>query len=572
MLLLITSFLAGVLTSLAPCVLPLLPVIVGGSMLRDGSEKHDRLKPFIISASLVVSVVLFTVLLKVSTALSGVDPQIWTVIAGVLVIGLGVGMMFPLLWARLSLATGFEHSSNDLLGKANKHSGVAGSILTGAALGPVFSSCSPVYAVILATVLPVNLSLGLIYIVSYALGLGVALLAIALLGRRLTAHLQWAVNPSGNFRRLLGAILIIVGLLVAGGYIDKVQTWAADNLPFSLGFLENKLVTVSEETMNQGNDSEVFNVVPYKAPELVGTGDWFNSSPLNLEELQGKVVLIDFWTYSCINCIRTLPYLQQWHETYADEGFVIIGVHAPEFAFEKVSANLAEAIEERGLTYPIVQDNDFKTWRAYENRFWPAHYLIDKDGNVRREHFGEGEYVETEEAIRQLLAESGNASSDAFVTDATDGPPTSSRQTPETYLGYQRAERFANTAEFTADLKVTYALVDPLANDEWSLGGAWKMGSAQSLALQDGSALRIKFSAKEVYLVMGGEGTVTLRLNGEPVTSQNYGGEDVDDEGKVAVKEARLYKLINAPNFVEGGTLDIEFSRGVSVNAFTFGS
>jgi len=334
------------------------------------------------------------------------------------------------------------------------------------------------------------------------------------------------------------------------------------------------LVTTDSDKQTKDNgDNTVFNVDPYPAPELVGTGEWFNSQPLTLEELSGKVVLIDFWTYSCINCIRTLPYLQQWYETYQDEGFVIIGVHAPEFAFEKVAKNVQDAIDEHGLTYPIVQDNDFMTWQAYNNRFWPAHYLIDKDGNVRREHFGEGEYEDTEQAIRLLLAESGHATSDPFTIKGSTAPPISSNQTPETYLGYERGERFAGAAEYQADQIVDYTLKDKLTSGQWSLGGKWTIGATQTTSDASGAVLRIKFSAKEVYLVMEGDGSLaSLKLNGDPVTADNFGGDDVDRDGHIKVDEPRLYKLIKSPDFIEDGVLDITLPEGVVVNAFTFGS
>lgn len=572
MLLLLASFLAGVLTSLAPCILPVLPVIVGSSVLSDGDKKQDRRKPYIIVASLGVSVVLFTVLLKVSSALIGIDPQIWTLAAGGIVIALGVSLLFPRLWAKISLLTGLEHRSNSMLGKAGQKSGTAGAILTGAALGPVFSSCSPVYALVLATVLPVNLALGMVYIVSYALGLSLSLLAIALIGQRLTARLGWAVDPESWFRKVLAIILILVGLMVVTGYDKQIQTWAADHLPFSTSSLEESLVNLTDDSDNDNKsngDNDVFNVTPYDAPELVGTGQWFNSEPLALKDLKGQVVLIDFWTYSCINCLRTLPYLQQWYETYQDEGLVIIGVHAPEFAFEKVADNVANFVDKNGLTYPIVQDNDFATWQAYNNRFWPAHYLIDKDGQVRREHFGEGKYEETEAAIRQLLADSGNATTDAPTINGSTEPPISGQQTPETYLGYTRGERLANSGQFAADETVDYTLASNLGEHQWSLGGPWQIGAESSLSMADNSQLRFSFSAKEVYLVMDGPAgsKVDVAVDG----LANPGGGDVQ-QGKVTLDGARLYRLVNADSFLNNRQLTLTFPKGVTVNAFTFGS
>lgn len=233
MFLLLASFLAGVLTVFAPCVLILLPVIVGSSLVSDTDQKADRKKPYIISISLGISVLLFTLLLKASTVLIGVDPQVWKSVSGGIVVVLGVSLLFPLLWARVSVKVGLENSSNQLLNRATKKSGLLGYILTGAALGPVFTACSPIYSLILATVLPVNFALGLVYMTLYATGLSLALLAIALAGRRLTKRLNWVATPNGWFRRTLAILLILVGIAVFTGFDKKVQTWVLQNVPFN---------------------------------------------------------------------------------------------------------------------------------------------------------------------------------------------------------------------------------------------------------------------------------------------------------------------------------------------------
>ena len=242
MLLLLTSFLAGILTVFAPCVLILLPVIVGSSMISDSDQELDRKKPYIISISLGISVLLFTLILKASTVLIGVDPQVWKSVSGFIVIILGVSLLFPLLWARISATIGLENNSNKLLGRASKKSGVLGYILTGAALGPVFSACSPIYALILATILPVNIALGLVYMTLYAAGLSLALLVISLAGRRLTKKLNWAVTPNGWFRRFLAILLILVGVFVITGFDKKIQAWALINIPFSSTVIEDKFL------------------------------------------------------------------------------------------------------------------------------------------------------------------------------------------------------------------------------------------------------------------------------------------------------------------------------------------
>ena len=576
MLLLITSFLAGILTVFAPCVLILLPVIVGSSLVEDKDKKTNRIKPYVISVSLGISVLLFTLLLKASTVLIGVDPQVWKSVSGGIVVILGLSLLFPLAWAKLSAKVGMENSSNALLAKASKKSGIIGYILTGAALGPVFAACSPVYAVILATVLPVNLALGLVYMTIYATGLTLTLLAIALAGRRLTKRVTWTAKPNGWFRRGLAILLIIVGLAVITGFDKKVQTWFLVHVPINSTKLEEKLIpsNANKSSSTVKGKRAMFNVdMPYDAPELNSIADWINSDPKTIASLKGKVVLIDFWTYSCINCQRTQPYLNKWYDKYKDDGLVIIGVHAPEFAFEKVPENVRKAVKADDIKYPVALDNDFATWTAYNNQYWPAKYLIDKDGQVRYTHFGEGKYDETESAIQTLLKENGHNVRDKI--DSNNGaPPVQNGQTPETYLSYERGERFANVANFKQNQPVDYKLSNELKSDEWSLGGMWQIDTKQSLATGDNAVLRIKFSAREAYLVMDGptDKPVTLKLNGQPVTASSNGGSDVDESGQVHLNGARLYKLIKLPAFTKNAMLDIIVPKGATINAFTFGA
>lgn len=572
------SYLAGLLTVLAPCVLPLLPIILGGSFV---PGQRSKWRPYVIAGSLAVSLILFTILLKASTVLIGVDPAVWSYVAGGIVILLGLFMLLPELWARIIAGIGFESTSQKFLGKAgtNKNQ-TASAVLTGFALGPVFSSCSPTYAWVIATVLPANAALGVFYLGIYVLGVVTSLLAIALLGRRLLERIKWASDPKGWFQRVIAVLFILVGLFLITGWDKKVQTWLVDKDYLNLLQLEQKLVPEDdEESVNSQkilssnvDQPEYFNVSSYPAPEFIGTGEWFNSQPLSLDQLKGKVVLVDFWTYSCINCIRTFPYLKSWYDTYKDQGFVIVGVHAPEFAFEKLPENLQKAIDDNELKYPIVQDNDFKTWQAYNNQFWPAHYLIDKDGQVRREHFGEGEYDQTEAAIRDLLKESGSSLSNQPVFKDSQDPPITQGQTPETYLGYERGQNFANVNEFQADSSREYEEKMDLASNQWSVSGFWNIGGKDSVSGGDSSKLKIKFSAKEVYLVMGGPDKLAdVKYNDQPLFQVGLAGNDVNSKSQVKVSEARLYKLFKSDKFIKDGVLEITIPKGVSVNAFTFG-
>lgn len=565
------SYVAGLLTALAPCVLPLLPIILGGSLTGD---KKDKWRPYIITASLVVSLILFTILLKVSTALIGIDPRVWSIGSGILVITLGFFMLFPDLWARIIGRLGIEHRSQGLLGKAYKQgNGVLSAILIGAALGPIFSSCSPTYAWVIATVLPSSTLLGMLYLTCYVLGVATALLAIALLGRKLLSRIKWASDPKGWFQRGIAVLFIAVGIFVATGWDKNVQTYLVEKDFLNIKQLEERLVPENSNSSKTNSNSSVnkqrFNVAAYDAPELKNISAWINSNPQTIESLNGKVVLVDFWTYSCINCQRTQPYLNAWYGKYKDDGLVVIGVHAPEFAFEKVTENVQKAVIDANIKYPVALDNNFSTWQAYENRYWPAKYLIDKDGQVRYTHFGEGDYDETEETIQALLKESGQAVTDKLETNRSTGT-VKSGQTPETYLGYGRAERFSNADQFVADKPVEYTLDGQLNNHEWSLGGKWQINDESSQSLTNGTKLTINFSGKEAYLVMSGPpgSLVVASVDG----LSKPGGSDVDSKGQVNIDRARLYKIVNADQYMTNKKLTLTFPLGVTINAFTFGS
>lgn len=549
MLIFVLSIIAGFLSVLAPCVLPLLPIIIGGSF----ADKEDKKRPYIIIGSLVFSLILFTLILKVSTALIGIDPSVWSYISGGIVILLGLAMLFPDAWDMLIGRLGLQAKSQGLLGKANKSdNGTIQAILTGFALGPVFSSCSPMYGWVIATVLPENTARGVLYLIAYSIGLSIALLGIALAGRRMLSKISWASNPKGWFQRVIAILFLLVGFAVITGYDKTVQTYLVDKDFLGVKTLEEKLIPEEEATQMQQDESqpEYFNVTPFQAPELVGLQEWINSEPTTLEELKGKVVLIDFWTYSCINCVRTLPYVQGWYDSYKDDGLVILGIHAPEFAFEKVPENVKTAVADRGLTYPVALDNDFRTWNAYKNRFWPAHYLIDKDGQVRREHFGEGEYDETEAAIRDLLAESGNDDLGQMTTTGDEVPPISRGQTPETYVGFERAKNVYN--DNFGDGQRDYTIPATLPTNGWALGGKWDVTGELGNCI-DKCQLSIAYRAKTVYAVFSGSGTVTA--NGT----------------SIEIKEDDIYTLVDNETISES-VLNLGLSDGLSIHAFTFGS
>ena len=409
--LLLISFIAGVLTVLAPCILPLLPVIVGGSLSGEASPR----RALTIVLALGASVFLFTLLLKATTAFIAVPAIFWQLVSGGLLVFFGLAMFLPSLWDSIPGVQALYKSSNRLVGSGYKRQSIWGDVLIGAALGPVFSSCSPTYFVILAAVLPAHFATGIEYLLAYVLGLCLFLFVIAYAGQRLVSWLGVASSSGSWFRKVIGALLIIVGVAVIFGW-DKELEAALPAGSFAEVGIEQSLLSAQPGSppMPAVATSTAFvslaqkALIYQKAPELAGIDGYINTDgqPINLSQYVGKdVVLIDFWDYSCINCQRTLPYLNAWYAKYKDQGLVVIGVHTPEFSFEHLLSNVQAAVARFGIQYPVVLDNEYSTWNAFQNEYWPNEYLIDIDGYVVHTHAGEGDYDGTEAAIQQALAE-----------------------------------------------------------------------------------------------------------------------------------------------------------------------
>jgi cytochrome c biogenesis protein CcdA/thiol-disulfide isomerase/thioredoxin len=564
MLFLFGAFIAGMLTVLAPCVLPLLPIIIGGSVTGDSTNKR---RPLIITAALAVSLFIFTLLLKATTLLINIPPASITYLSGAIIIILGLVTLFPKVYAQIIGRLGIEQRAQKALGKGyNDKRQLIGPIVTGAALGPVFSSCSPVYAYILATVLPANFAQAMAYVICYILGLSVILLAIGFYGQRFIHRIKFAANPTGWFQRTIAVLFIVVGLIIFSGSGPRIQTYVSVHTPFNFDALSSKLLPASKNKTN----SNQFNVQPYAAPEFTGIQQWLNGPPQSIQALKGKVVLVDFWTYSCINCIRNNPYLEKWYNTYKSDGFVVVGIHAPEFAFEQVPANVAKALVDQRITYPVGLDNNLATWNAYNNQSWPAGYLIDAQGQVRRIHLGEGEYTQSEQAIRDLLTEKGAKLSK--MTAESDAVPFAQDQTPETYLGSDRASNYAGSPALGSAAVATYKPVANLAVNQWSLGGQWEVDHDKIIA-RSNSTLQFHVSAKNVYLVggSGATGTIGVSLDGKPISTTASAGSDVQNS-LTDINGARLYTLINFSKSTSASTVELTVPDGIELNTFTFGS
>jgi len=321
--------------------------------------------------------------------------------------------------------------------------------------------------------------------------------------------------------------------------------------------------------------------VESEAPSFAGATLWLNSPPLTPDDLRGKVVVVDFWTYSCINCLRALPYVKAWYQKYKDHGLIVVGVHAPEFAFEKDPNNVRRAIADLKITYPVALDNDYAIWQAFDNQYWPAHYFIDASGKVRAHHFGEGNYDESEEIIRKLLTEAGNANLpppgiDAASAVGVQAPPDEAHdQSPETYLGYRRAENFTSPGGFAQDQEHSYAAPGALKLNQWALGGSWTVDPEKAVLHTAPGKIMFRFYARDLHLVLGPDKDgkpvrFRVTLDGAPPAANH--GADTDSSGAGVVDGQRLYQLIRQSGDVGEHVFSIEFlDPGVQAYSFTFG-
>ncbi|HEX4774084.1 MAG TPA: redoxin family protein [Candidatus Saccharimonadales bacterium] len=568
MLLLIIAFFAGILTILAPCVLPVLPVIIGGSI---SGGKKDKYRPYVIGASLAISIIFFTLILKFSTYLIGLSPSVLGWLSGGLLVLLGIVALWPELWEKFVIWLNWQAASQRFLGKGEQNKDqYIGPILIGVALGPVFASCSPTYAFILASVLPISFLAGLIYLIAYSLGLAAALLLISIGGKRIINKYSWAVDTHSLFRRSLGLLFIIIGVAIISGYQIRAETWVANHLPFDESRIERVLLAKQQKShlINKLSNSvaraSVLNVQSTAAPELQGLTNWINSPPLSLQQLHGKVVLVDFWTFSCINCIRSIPFVESWYQNYKDAGLVIIGVNTPEFAFEHDPANVAAAVKQDGITYPVTLDNNYQTWNAFQNNSWPADYLIDKSGNIRYVSLGEGDYDKTEQAIQVLLGVNKSLKTAAYSV------PITSSQTPETYFGTNRAMNYTGSPTLGGGT-FDFQAANSLASNNWTLGGGWSISPEYITSNDANATLHFNVTAKNVYVVAGTTNNQPAQVGvGLPTAQAGQYGSDVSN-GKVNISGSRLYHIVSL-NQVGSTTVTLTVPKNVSLYTFTFGS
>jgi cytochrome c biogenesis protein CcdA/thiol-disulfide isomerase/thioredoxin len=565
----------GAGTAVSPCVLPVLPAMLSAS----GAGGARRPLGIVIGLTTTFAITIIGLAKVVDGVGLGSDPLRDFAVVVLLIFG------FALIVPRLGQALERPLAALSRLGPRTRGDGFLSGLVVGAALGFVYTPCA---GPILAAVISVSAASGKAVGVglAYALGTGLMLLALALGGRRILDRMRRAGRGLA-VQRSLGVVMVATAIVIATMLDVKVDELIAQHIPnVNITAAIDNSNTVSKRLDTLRTHKVKFDparsaslpgvttpTLPHygAAPAFVGTEDWFNTpgdKPLTLAGLRGHVVLIDFWTYTCINCIRTLPYLESWESKYRHKGLVVIGVESPEFPFEAIASNVANAIKQFGINYPVVQDNKMDTWNAWGNEYWPADYLIDATGEVRYSTFGEGDYTQTEAAIRALLADAGAKGLGAGV-HAKDVIVPSLETSPETYLGTLRATGWvvppvAGNHTYTAPSGV-------VALSQFAYGGSWTIGPQQALAGAN-ATITANVQGKHVYIVLSppasGVGHVHVLINGRSPTAADA-GQDVHG-GVVTVNSQRLYNIVSEPGD-EDETVKLSFSPGTSGYSFTFG-
>jgi cytochrome c biogenesis protein CcdA/thiol-disulfide isomerase/thioredoxin len=595
MILFLLAYLGGVLTIVSPCILPVIPFVLARAdrpFLRNGL-------PMLIGMTLAFAVVASFASVAGGWVVSA--NQYGRLAALVLLAIFGLTLLLPSLADRMMqplVAVGARLSQST---EGASQETLLAPLVLGIATGFLWAPCAgPVLGLILtgAALKGANFGTALL-LLAYAAGAATSLALALVVGGRVFALMKKSIGAGEWVRRALGgAVLVAVVAIALGadtGFLTNISIGGTTSLeqglldklhPNAKTAMTGPSMTMQAKTSNEKSSGEKPSdeanaelPVEDLMPSLAGAEEWLNSPPLSLEALKGKVVLVDFWTYSCINCLRSIPYVRAWAEKYKDHGLVVIGVHAPEFAFERNVANVKTALGTFKIGYPVAIDNEYKIWRSFENEYWPAHYFIDGNGKVRHHHFGEGEYDESEQIIQKMLKDAGykdvpgglvtvNASGAQAAADKADV------NSPETYVGYDRSSHFVSPGGVVSDTSHIYAAGEPQLN-EWSLTGNWTVGSERAqLDDKDGSIV-YRFHARDLHLVLGpategGKIRYRVTIDGKPPGDAH--GTDTDAGGNGEVTTQRLYQLVRASGTVADHTFEIHFlDPGVQAYAFTFG-
>ncbi|WEX75566.1 cytochrome c biogenesis protein DipZ [Sinorhizobium numidicum] len=589
MILFTIAYLAGVLTIVSPCILPVLPFVFS----RAGQPFTRSILPMLLGKVVTFAGVATLAALGGEWAVQANEIGRYAAIA--LLGAFGLILLSPRLAAvitRPAVALGNRLSQR----AAGQKATVGASFLLGVATGLLWAPCAgPILGLVLtgAALHGANVETTLL-LTAYAAGAATSLALAVFAGGRVFAAMKRSLGLGERLRQGLGvAVLAGVAAIALGvdtGLLARLSYAGTTSLEQSLldrlrGNSAERADTAANNRMAPAaNDARQAyrSTLPVEGrfPSLDGAVAWLNSEPLTVEELRGKVVLVDFWTYSCINCIRTVPYVRAWAEKYRDQGLVVIGVHAPEFAFEKRIDNVRRAVRDFEIGYPVAIDNDFAIWRAFGNNYWPAHYFIDAEGRIRYHHFGEGDYERSERVIQELLAEAaGNRRTDGgLVSPKTNGaeaaPDFASLGSGEAYIGYMRASNFVSPEGVGADSARDYSMARPGLN-QWGLTGNWTVGPEQATLNHTGGGITYRFSARDLHLVLGPGASgrkVRFQVKVDGAAPSVDHGADIDAGGNGTVSETRLYQLVRQSGDVRERTFEIRFlDPGVEAFVFTFG-
>jgi cytochrome c biogenesis protein CcdA/thiol-disulfide isomerase/thioredoxin len=615
MLLIILAYLGGALTILSPCILPVLPFVFSRAdqpFMRSGL-------PLLAGMALTFAVV--ATLAAVGGGWVTQANQYGRWLAIVLLAVFGLTLLLPSFAERLMRPLVRAGNRLSAFAQADGQEVRAGSsFLLGIATGLLWAPCAgPILGLVLTGAALRGASVGTtLLLVAYAAGAATSLAVALLIGGRVFAAMKRSLGAGEWIRRGIGAAMLLgvvaitsgwdtgvlarVSTVATGGIEQKlVDSLGAGSTPASGNPASGAMTADPAAMPNAASDTTttaaasgammrvaapaVATPLPVEGalPPLSGAVEWLNSPPLSAQALRGKVVLIDFWTYSCINCLRSLPYVKAWAQKYRDQGLVVIGVHAPEFAFERNIDNVKKATHDLAIDYPVAIDNNYAIWRALGNQYWPAHYFVDAQGRIRHHHFGEGDYAHSEQIIQQLLAEAGHTGAETIATGLGEvgahgvqaAADDADMQSPETYIGYERAENFASAGGESQDKPHTYnAPANPQVND-WGLAGAWTVGAEHATSGAVSSRIVYRFHARDLHLVLGPgkDGKpVRFRVTVDGAAPGDAHGTDVTPDGSGTVTEQRLYQLVRQRGDVADHTFSIEFlAPGVEAYAFTFG-
>jgi cytochrome c biogenesis protein CcdA/thiol-disulfide isomerase/thioredoxin len=585
MILFVLAYLGGVLTIVSPCILPVLPFVFA---------RADQ--PFVRSGLPLLAGMAATFAAVATLAAVGggwaVQANDYGRLAALALLALfGVTLLLPSLsdhMTRPLVALGARLSRSADASTGARGSTILPSLLLGVATGLLWAPCAgPVLGLILTGAALQGASVGTtVLLVAYAAGAATSLALALLVGGRVLVAMKRSLGVGQWVRRGLGAAVIaavvVIGLGLDTGFLTRVSVAGTTSL--EQGLLDRlQPATDAQQPIAASSPAGTLPVgtllVENDMPPLTGAVAWLNSPPLTDAALKGKVVLVNFWTYSCINCLRAIPYVRAWAEKYKDQGLVVIGVHAPEFAFERNIGNVKQAVSDLGITYPVAIDNDFAIWRAFGNQYWPAHYFIDARGRIRHHHFGEAEYDQSERVIQQLLAETGRTNLAAglvavHASGAQAASDTADTRSPETYIGFNRAENFVSADGTMRNTAHMYA-ASPQRLNEWGLLGNWTIGGENATLNQKDGSIVYRFHARDLHLILGSapeSGPERFRVTIDGAAPGDSHGADTDVDGQGVVANQRLYQLVRQSGAITDHTFEIRFlDPGVQAFAFTFG-